>query len=365
MVDNLTIYSNLLTTIFFFILLLVFLFQTTKKHRSAPYLIISLLFGVLGALFTNFDSIFVVSGEDWIYILVLLFYDLQYVFFFLFMETLQSLKVSALKWSFITTLFTIDIFASIGLLLFSNFTGFSGIEPTLWSLANISSDILGLFIFLIIGVPVYLKTYKYAKEVRPLLMSIALLVVSVGFLLMTIDDFMSFYGISYDTLTIWESILPMLGLLVFMLCYITNIDYIYRLPNDNYMLMVSYKSGVTIHSVRFKTRYRHVEIEENLLSGLITSVGMVFKSVLDSHEEVQNIFSKDATILIQSGKYITATLVSSNVSAILNRSLRRYVKEFEIKFHKKLESEEKIISDFDSATELLKPIFPYLIILKQ
>ena len=88
---------------------------------------------------------------------------------------------------------------------------------------------------------------------------------------------------------------------------------------------------------------------------------MLFRSVLDSHEEVQNIFSKDATILVQSGEFITAILVS----AILNRSLKRYVKEFEQKFRKQLASEEKLVSDFDSAIQLLKSIFPYLVVLKQ
>lgn len=356
---------NLSIAIVFFLLLLLFIFQTMKKKRSAPYFIISLFFGFIGGVFAYFDSIGLFDNEDLVLAIQLTCYSLQFVFFFLFMETLQYLKLNAKRWSIILVLFIIQQFALWRNAYFSVMGGYNNPALNFWVWADFGYDNLALYTFLIIGFPIYAKMYRYTKETRPLIMSIALIIVSLGFCIISASDYLSYFGATVDWLdniSILGDVLPLTGLLLFLLSYITDIDYLYRLPSDNYILMVSYKSGVTIHSVRFKTRSRHVEIDENLLSGLFTGITMVFKNVLESHEDVQSILSKDATILMQSGKYVTAIIVADNISAILDRSLKRYVEEFENKFQEKLESEDKLISDFDSATELLKPIFPYLVV---
>lgn len=367
MADNLMNFVILSYAIFFLILFLIFVYQTAQKGRSAPYFIITLFFGFLGGLFSYFEALFSSTNFDIWWFFSNLFFGLQFVSFFLFTEKLRTLKISALMLSIAIIFFTIQIVTSLAVMNLSNLETYGNIIPVLSFLANISNELLALYVYFIIGVAIYIKIYRYAKEIRPLIMILALIIVGIGFIIMISYDLLNFFG----TIPGWlmalknagiDKILPLIGLFLFLLCYITNIDYLYRLPNDNYVLMVSYKSGITIHTIHFKTRYRHVEIDENLLSGLITSINMVYQSVLSSKAEVQNILSKDASILMQSGKYIYVTIVSNNVSAILDRSLKRYVREFEKKFQKQLEKERFLISDFDSAKDLLKSIFPYLLI---
>lgn len=360
-------YMDISFAIFFFALCMLSIYQTTRKKIYAPFFIVSLVFGFLGGLFSFFYEIFQCTGVNFFQLFRQTFFALQFVFFFLFMEKIRSLKISALRLSFTLSIFTIQVISSIGIVLFSNYPNYSTIYHLLIFLTLFSYNLLAIYVYLIIGVPIYIKIYKYTKENRSLVLVIALVLIGIGFFSAELYQILVFQGFNFilgrlNLLVVFYYALPLIGLYLFLLSYITDVDYLYRLPVDNYLLMILYKSGVTIYSINFKTRFKQVVIDENLLSRLISSINMVFQNALGSQAEVHNILSKDAAIIIESGKFINAAIVTDNASVILQRSLKRYVEIFEKKFHDKLEKEDPLISDFDSVKELLKSIFPFLVI---
>ena len=156
-------------------------------------------------------------------------------------------------------------------------------------------------------------------------------------------------------------IFPMVGLFLFLIGYLTNIDYIYRLPYDNYLLLVTYRSGITIHSVNIENQ-SEIKVEENLISGLLTTINIIFSNVLLSKSHIDTIASSDATIFMTTGKYITTTILTQHTSAILARAMQRYTREFEIQFEELLKKNESDASQFDQAKNLLSSVFPFFII---
>lgn len=234
----------------------------------------------------------------------------------------------------------------------------------LWLLADMGYDFLAIYVFLGIGSRVYLKTFQETRELRAVILSLAVIVVSFGFILLIMIDLTSYFGQTPEWLSDLSDlgdILPMTGLLLFVITYVSNINYIYRLPNNNYILMVAYKNGLNIHSVRLKTN-KNVVVEEQLLSGLLVAINNIFSTIFQSKRSIDSISGRDATILMESGKYITAIVLADKISTILDRALRRYVTVFEQKFEELLKREEANISLFNSATELLKPVFPFFVI---
>ena len=125
------------------------------------------------------------------------------------------------------------------------------------------------------------------------------------------------------------------------------------------MLMVTYKSGTPIHTVKFQTK-RDVKVNESLFSGFITSLTITFDQILQSKSPLETISSKDASVLVRSGEKIFVVMLAEHPTAILARALDKYVKQFEKKFKEKIEKETADTTEFSKADELIKPIFPFL-----
>jgi hypothetical protein len=163
---------------------------------------------------------------------------------------------------------------------------------------------------------------------------------------------------------IFGEIFPLMGLLLFLITYILDVDYIYRLPRDHFMLMVTYQGGTPIHSVKFHTK-RKAELNQNLVSGLISSLKITFDQLLQTTAPLETISSKDASILLRSGEKILVSMLAEHPTAILIRALDKYVIRFEEKFSDEIKRETHDTTEFEKADKLIKPIFPFLEIKKE
>lgn len=355
---------NILIGSFFTILFGLFTYQTTRKHRSAPYLLISLFFGVLGAFFAIIDStdIFPNFGPySRIYlVLELIFYGLQFFFFYLFVQDIS--RIQPQLWSLLI-MFTLLIIQNMSLWLMVWFSTFSSTAvDNLWLLADIGYNNLAIFAYWIIGIPTYYKLYNYTKEKKALGFILGLILIGLGYSVSSLIDYIGFFGTIpgfLDSIAIFGEIFPLVGLLLFLLIYILDVDYIYRLPHDHYMLMVTYKSGVAIHTVKFQTK-REIKIEDNLFSGFISSLTFVFDNILRSPSPIETISSKDASILLRSGEKVLVIVLTQQPTSILTRALDRYIKRFEEKFNELLKIESTEITKFTEAKELIGKIFPFI-----
>ncbi|TFF92511.1 MAG: hypothetical protein EU543_05430, partial [Promethearchaeota archaeon] len=161
---------NILIGSFFTILFVLFTYQTTRRHRSAPYLLLSLFFGVLGAFFALVDSANLLPNFttfNRIYLIVeLMFYGLQFFFFYLFVQDIWRLHPQL--WSLIL-MFVFLIIQNMSLWLMVWFSSFStAAVDNLWLLADIGYNNLAIFAFWIIGIPTYYRLYDYTKEKKTL-----------------------------------------------------------------------------------------------------------------------------------------------------------------------------------------------------
>ncbi|MFX0100695.1 MAG: hypothetical protein ACFFCS_14060 [Candidatus Hodarchaeota archaeon] len=363
------VFPILIMTLFgvLFVFLLV---QTIKQKRNAPYLLTSIFFGFLAGLiqFLTLEAIF---KTFYIFDILTTFkhqlnlsaYALMIFFFYLFLEDLTDIKPNIMRFSIIFGLLILDLLPLWQLYWFDN----KDVSGKLWVLTDAGYDFLGFCVFAIFGLWVYIKTFKYSKDGRAISLAISMIIVGIGYAglaLYDLNDFFDFLAFPLGDLKTIGGAISIIGLLIMVLSYVTNVNYLYRLPNDNYVLTVAYKSGVPIHTVEMQTSRKKVSIEQEMLTGLISAISTMFRGTLQSDTDIENIKSKDATILVESGARVICIIVSDHVSATLSRALKRYVREFESMFEKELGEEALDSTKFEPANDLLKRVFPFFKIKK-
>jgi hypothetical protein len=361
---DINVFVGFSISIFYGIFLILFLYFSLQKNRKAPYLVHVLGFGFIGSIFDIINSLEILpelNPNIQIYLIIeLLFYGLQFFFFYLFLEQISS--VDPKNWRLLPMFgFLIIQEISLGLMIwFSPFSSQS--VQNLWFLADVGYNNLALFAFGVFGLPIYYKQYKYTREKKAVVFILAILLITFGYIIYSLVDYIGFFTTLPDWLEFlnnFSEVFPLLGLAVILLVYVFDIDYLYRLPSDHYMLVVTYKSGITIHSVKFQTK-RNLEIKQNLFSGFMTSISFVFNNILKSEEPIETISSKDATILMRSGEKIIVIMIVEQPTKILERAMDRYIEMFEKRFQEELEEETSEVSKFKDAEDLINPIFPFL-----
>ncbi len=353
----------------FGLLLGLFIFQTITRERNVPFLITSLLFGTLSGIFAAFRmaDVFPAIPDQGAFFLSLHMScaGLQFLFFFLFIEGLREYRPSS--WRLVLA-FGLSVLQISSLWFIYWFQGQDAVVD-LWLFADIGYDALGLFTFLGCALPLYIQTYRLTKEPRSMILAVAVVLIGAGFVLGSLGDYVEYFRDMLPSsfkdvvggITSYNDALDLAGLLLFTIVYVSNVDYLYRLPNDNFALMVSLKTGETVHFVRFKTR-SNVELNQDILSGLLSTINSVFQSIMTTSSSIKEISSKDATLLSESGEWVTATIITEKPSGILDKALKRYVNHFERMFAVRLGDKSTCVNDYDAAKTLLKKIFPFFVV---
>ncbi len=355
-------YAFLIITVLFGILLGLFILQIIKRHRSATNLVISLLCGFLACIFAIFSTSMVFSlnplGEDIFQALQLNVFGLQFFFFFLFLEQLRSKDIHIGRLALMISLFLLQTF-SLWLRIY--FYEVGEIHDLLWFLSDIGYSTAGLFVYVGCAVPIYIKTYRYTRERKPLIISVALGLIGISFLFSVLKDCFDFFHTTVEWLepiASYSIAFQALGLFIFTSIYLLDIDYLYRLPNDVFMLMVLTKSGIPLHTVKLKTR-RKVEIEGDLLSGLLSAINNVFEELFKTKTTIKNISSKEVHLLMETGDRIVSVVITDKISFFLDTALKRYTREFEKRFSESLKLKSQDLAKYYEAINLIKPIFPF------
>lgn len=351
----------LIITILFGVLLGLFIIQTTKRKRSATSLVISLTFGFSACVAAIFSYTLGGIQETAFQALQLNLFGFQLFFFFVFFERLRSKDIHTGRLSVMLGLLFLQTF---GLWLRVYFHNVGEIQKTFWFLSDMGYTLAGIFVYIVFSVPIYVTTYKYTHEKKPLIIVSALGLVGVGFCFSFLADLFDFldYKVSWlGPIADYTIAIQALGLFIFVIIYITDINYIYRLPNDVFMLMVVTKAGLPLHRVKLKTR-REVVIEGDLLSGLLSAINNVFEEIFKTHATIHNISSKEIHLLMEPGKWIVSVVISDQISYFLTKALKRYTRAFEERFSKELKERIQDVSTYQDAIDLIKPIFPFFIV---
>ncbi|MHA1265411.1 MAG: hypothetical protein ACTSRS_09275 [Candidatus Helarchaeota archaeon] len=351
----------LIITILFGILIGLFAIQTIKRQRSARTLVASLFFGLLASIFAICSYFSESTLSNIFQALQINLFGLQIFFFFLFLEHLQSKDVNVWRLSLMLGLLLLQTFGLWTRILFPNV---GSIHHTLWFFSDMGYTIAGWLVYLVFSVPIYLRTYQYTSEKKPLIIAIALGLVGVGFVFSFLADLFDFLSISVSWLgpmADYTMVIQALGLFIFTIIYLIDIDYLYRLPNDVFLLMVVTKSGIPLHTVKLKTRTA-VEIQTDLLSGLLSAINNVFEELFQSKGYIKNISSEEIHLLMESGENTIAVVITDRISYFLDQALKRYIKEFEVKFKEEIDKKSQNLTDYQMAIDLIKPVFPFFIV---
>ncbi len=357
--------------VLFAIILVLFIWQITVRKRKANHLIASLICGTAASYLMIMESN-VLPGVIVDRYLVLCFelgiFAFQTFFFYLFLESLVSNKINPYRLSIVLIFLISHLIALYFIygrhLILKEYEGNlvdSKLGDMFWIISDISYNAISILVYGVYGLPIYYNTFKYTKERKPIIFMVALILIVIGYSISLAGD-MNSYAVNrlqfIIDLSDYAEYFKLLGLFMFIITYLLDVDYIYRLPYNIYILTVLYKNGNKIHTVRLKSE-RKIQIEDILLSGLISAINSVYSQTLQTQSLIESISSKDASILLKSGEFITVVIVTDKGSAVLLNALERYVKEFEKKFHALLTKQEANMTEFESAKELISAIFPF------
>ncbi|MCF2141810.1 MAG: hypothetical protein K9W44_17295 [Candidatus Lokiarchaeota archaeon] len=361
MVDTNTILYFIISCLFG-ILLLLFLIQSIHFKRSVPFFIGSLSFGFMGAIFATLRGFGLSTpGQiDNLFLAVQLScYGLQIFLFFLFLRSLESTDHHLL---FLIMSFGFLLLQVVGLWSIVIYDAYPVVKENMWLLADMGYSLNALLVYALNGIPIYLHMRKKTNEQKPLFFAISLTVVSLGYFYLLFFDLQSYFGVTpewYSAISIIGDLFPLLGLFGFLILYLTDFNYLYRLPSQNYILVVSMKYGPAIHAVEFENNMQ-ISLQKDLIAGLISVINNLFKIKLKAEKPLNLIKSDEVSILLKSGRYVTVFIITESISGVLNRALSRYISEFEKKFQKELEEDIKRVEIFNKAEELIGSIFPFL-----
>ena len=363
---------NLFAFLFFVVLVGLFIYQSQNQNRPVGYVLTSMIMGSFTTLGVLIWSTLEDKESEIAWILrscYLIISGIQFLFFFFFIENSNSLKPSRTNVVIITILLGSQI---LGMIAFNIFYQ-PGVTENLKFLnffkllGRIGYNGLGVFIFGVLSLPIYYRMYKYTKETRAIILFTAAALIAGGYFITFIFDIFFIYneglfvsGSFLRTMLDIGNNVPMIGLGTFAILYAFNLEYIYRLPFDHYVMVVAYRSGLNILSVPFETKHKEIGIQEQLFTGMLTAINGIYTHVFESEKLIETIASKDLSIVMDNGKYISVIVATEHPSGILKRGMKLFVKKFEATFAGALERKEKDVMYFESAKNIFNRIFPFL-----
>ncbi len=299
-----TFLENVLGFLIFLGIFIIFKYNSNKKGHDLKFLLRSIYFGLIYSLLVCLHSLHLIKHEQIQYLLKVLYLcalSFQTIYFYLFLESTRNLKPPNYNVVIISTTFSIFFFGyAILVLFYYDIVPGTPIHNFIMIVNRFAFNALALYIIGFTGIPIYYKMWRYTKEKEALRLLLSVCLISLGYLiillyaipgtLMEPTKFLRIFKIIGD-------VLPIIGILIIFISYSMNLNYIYRLPYDHYILMIISKSGLQWHSVTFKTRKNSPEIKKNLFAGLISALSTVYNSTFHSEVSISKIMSKDISIL--------------------------------------------------------------------
>ncbi len=363
---------NLFAFLSFTFLVAFFIYQSKVQNRPVAYVLTSMILGAITTFLILLWSTFENTDSKLAWMVrhgYLIVSGIQFIYFYLFIENSNTLKPSRGHLVGLFMLFGLEVFGFLSYSLFyvPGSSEHFEILQFFKLIGRIGYNGLAIYVFALVSFPIYYRMYRYTNEKRSLILLIGISLIGLGYSLTFIFDILYIYkpelfgvGNFYNIMLSLGNNVPMIGLVTIAILYAFNLSYIYRLPFDHYVLLVTYKSGLNILSVEFQTKYKNISIKEQLISGMLSAVNNIYKYVFDSHQLIDAINSKDLSIVMENGEYVSVIMVTQHPSGILKRGMRLFVKKFEATFHEALERTEQEIQFFENGRQIFTRIFPFL-----
>ncbi|MHA1673496.1 MAG: hypothetical protein ACTSYI_07700 [Promethearchaeota archaeon] len=369
---------NWVGTIFIGIVVLVFIIKGLNHKYNANYLFFSLIFSFIGIFIENF--LYLPSNADNIPKLSLIFalhitsFTLYLFFMFMFLNSLVRVKPST------GNLFVAAGFFSVMLIgVWQHYIFFPEILYTNGTVcvttARLAYDLFGIFVFGLHGMRIYLNIYKKIKEQLAYLFFLSQLFMTLGFAIRAIREVWSLlskvpgssilYAVGAILKVILDicDILALIAIIVFLFLYISNIEYIVRLPEDIYFLGIYTLSGLKIYRASFQTS-KEKDVEDKILSGIFSAFHSIFKALFKSEHPIDSIQSEDFSLLFSTNSTIMVVVATDRPTFILKSAIKQFLKRFELQFPNIYHDNFLDLSNIEDVRNIIKNRFPFLKIME-
>ena len=335
------------------LLSLVFIYQTQRKHRRVFYLSFGLILALLAQIFYILVYVNFSNPTDLLLGKFIRDFLFGIFYFFIFIHFHNLLREDQNNYFVNLNFGILSIFAS--LVLFSLTTR----NDLVLELTGRIANLIGLFCFAYVSYVSFLIA-RMLKERQANIEFFSMFIVFLAHIIYVLGD--NFFLSFIDYVTIADT-MGIIGVFVLFINYLSNLDYLYRLPFPIHQIIAYNSSGLSIYSRSVYTKgLKTIEIEEMLFSGLISAISNAIKETLGTTTELRYIDATNKHILLQMYKGLTIVIVADNKSKLLMESIKTVNSlvsdELRSKLEKDLVNLNEITNTFDS---IIKTAFPYII----
>lgn len=347
--------TNFFVPSILFGILAIFIYQSIIKVRNSPYLIIGFFFFGLHSMF---EALEIQSYQINIFINFLLILALYS--FFLHYQSLSSINklstyINNTLISLIVTSFILNLL--IGLKVISitelNFSNFQ------FLLISIS----GVIVF-VYGFNTMFKSYKLTRDNTIVFEIFALFLIVIGYSFI-VNSILISYIIRIPLLEIQElATIPMtFGLVLFLLTYLFNHEYTYKLPFPIYEFLIYNTNGLLIYDQRVESPGYDNNINLDLLTGMFSAISSIIQESMGTNINLKKIDIDPYKIVFTriEGTNLIFAIITTKYAQMLQNSVKRFIKNLpeivKIKLNNDLVNRTVIQKDLD---EIFVKMFPYV-----
>ena len=360
---------HLIYAIIFLILIILFTIRSIRTKNNVPYFILSYICFLLIGFLKVFGEIFfpTLLQTDLFTPIEMIILGWGTLYLFLFLRSLQVSKIYDGQFLIFFTIFIIQQVSLLFVILTK--TGPVFVHHQSWLIADISYSALGIFTSGFIGFKHYFEHYKIFKLKISLFLIHGYILNILGYLSLLFCDIEWFisnnfpqYAISNSIITIISEIgnlLPIGGMILILIVYISNISYFYINPHDLFIFIILDQNGDKIFSSQYISQKGKAFYPQDM-TNLLNSLNSIFNTIFHSPTPVRMVVSKNMEMISKSGTHISAIILSNSVTKILEVALARFVHHFEktmIPINKSANSENSFT---EQTVGLLVDQFPFL-----
>ena len=344
------------------LLLSLFIYQTVRKNRHAHVMTLGLLFGLMGVSIFSIQIFLpdLLSYGDAAILANGVFYILMFYSLFIHFERVNALAPRLVPLAIMSGL------AAVGLTTSAVILGV-GSSSALILLNNFAHDAIRGLVLLLAAFTAF-RGWLLTHEREGMMEWVSLLILAIGGIptilgnYTEIDDFLGL-GL-YE----WGDLVTFIGLLILVLIYIYNPDYLYRMPVPIHGVIMYNSTGIATYSRQVRNKgFEATKMPDELMSMSITAISSVLSESLHGSAELRHIDAKFRILIFETRGDITVMLICAKATYFLRRSLKLLLHNISDSAYEVLAAEaynktEEIETEVDHA---VKSALPYLVFLQQ
>ncbi len=345
------------------------IYQTIKKERYTPHLLLGFLFVGFGIFFQLLVFILVFytynTESRIIQGLVRIIMSLAMYFVYLHYEALSNIAPPFYRKGTMISILTIT--ASILILAVRQNEPVQDLESFMfltYALTGLLAVSFALF--------VTYKSYKLMRDKTTSFELLALVILLFAFILQFNSALIRVAGLASEAnnsaLVASDriaEILALVGVLILMITYLYYKDYVYRLPVPVHDFLIYSSSGLLVYSRTVKIPGINLVLEKQLISGMFTAIASLIKETLGTDSILLKIDVNNYQIFFSEmpNKQGTLAVIAAKGTFFLKHSIDRFISSISDELNQQIN--EPIVDTVELAKELdllLHQSFPYLVV---